>query len=225
MSQLSLLGAPVAPRLAGIDLRHCPVETLLPIEADLVIADSPWLNREKHGATGAHDHYPGLPVDEIMEHLSQIRAKRLVLWITFPIWTADWPKEIPGWGKPVTGGAWFKSEKGDRGHYGQGFHWAGCAEIILIYTKPNAYNDRSVKLRNACYESPGRHSRKPVYWQSQMISRWCPPGGLVFDPYAGLASVAEATLESGGGRTYLGAEKNAQRHTDGMGLLAQWSAS
>jgi hypothetical protein len=226
------------PTLKGIDLRNCAVEDLLPISGDLAIADPPWLNRERHGASNAHDHYAGLPVEEIIEHLRQIDANRLVLWITWPVLTADWPKALPKWGKPVTGGAWYKSGGGgasrdsegfptgglsaDTGHYGQGFHWAGCSEAVLIYTRGTSYNNKKSPLRNAWFEQRGLHSRKPVMWQAQMISRWCPMGGVVVDPYAGLGSVPEAVLELDRSRQYIGSEKSTQRYHEAMSLLAQW---
>lgn len=222
MSQLSLLQSALAPRMEGINLWNCPVEELLPLTADLAIADPPWLNRSKHGESGAHDHYDGLPVEQIIEHLEQIDAPRLVVWITYPVWTADWPAALPGWGRPVTAGTWLKSDPDDSGHYGQGLHWAGCAEGVLVYTRPNAYNNKKA-LRNAWHEPAGLHSRKPVGWQAQMIRRWCPPGGTVFDPYAGLCSVPEAILELGKRYKYVGAEISAERYAQGSSLLAQWT--
>lgn len=222
MNQLDLVPAPIAPARAGIDIRHCSVADLLPLTGDLAIVDAPWKYEQRAGESAADDHYEGLPIPTIVDHLSQIDTPRLVVWITWPILAADWPERLPTWGRPVTGGAWFKSAPDDMGHYGQGYHWAGCSEPVLVYTRSTAYNDRSAPLRNAWHEAPGAHSRKPVEWQAQMIRRWCPPGGRVVDPYVGLASSAEALLYAGRGRTFLGAEIDAGRHRDAMGLIAQW---
>ncbi len=110
---------------------------------------------------------------------------------------------------------------GDVGHYGQGYHWAGCSEPVLVYTRSAGHNSRA-GLRNAWVQEPGKHSAKPIQWMKQWIERWCPPGGRVVDPYAGLGTVAEAVMEAGEGRTYLGAEISEKRHSDALGLLAQW---
>ena len=222
MTQPPLL-VPVAPPIHDpIDIRRCDVAQLLPMEGDLAVADPPWLYRQAHGESAQADHYSGLPVGEIVEHLAQLRAPRLALWITWPVLASDWPEALPGWGRPVTGGAWFKSERKAAGHYGQGYHWAGCSEPVLIYTRGASYLDRSVKLRNAWIEPPGPHSRKPVAWMTQWLRRWCPPGGRVVDPYAGLGAVAEAVLSAGGARTYQGAELDPERHAGALSLLAQW---
>ena len=210
------------PAQEGIDPRNCDVSELLPMEGDLCIADPPWTYEQSAVRGSAADQYTGLTVADIAKHLSLIRSKRLVLWITWPILTGDWPERLDGWGRPKTGGSWMKSGPNDSGHFGVGFHWAGCSEPVLIYGRPNSHTDRGVALRNAWHEAPGTHSRKPVDWMAQMIRKWCPPGGRVVDPYAGLGAVAEAVLEAGEGRTYLGAEIDPGRPADALGLLAQW---
>ncbi len=221
-AQESLFAPPSPPKHERIDLRCCNVEELLPLEGDLCIADPPWLYSLNCGESLPSDHYEGLPIATICAHLAQIRAPRLVCWMTWPVLASDWPEKLDEWGRWTTGGSWHKSAEGDGGHYGQGYHWAGCSEPVLIYTKPKAHNSRA-KLRNAWYSPPGKHSRKPVEWMAQMIRRWCPPGGRVVDPYAGLGAVAEAVLVAGEGRTYLGAEIDPKRHADALGLLAQVS--
>ncbi|MDX5318864.1 MAG: site-specific DNA-methyltransferase, partial [Actinomycetes bacterium] len=157
--------------------------------------------------------------------LVHLRAPRLAMWCTWPLlgeWAATvrapspWP-----WGMETTGGAWVKSGPGDTGHYGPGYHWSGCSEMVLIYTRGGGHCDRAAPLRNAWIEPPAQHSRKPVEWQAQMIRRWCPPGGLVLDPFAGLGSVAEAVLVAGEGRRYLGTEIDPERHAGAMALIAQ----
>lgn len=195
------------------------------MEGDLAVADSPWTYSQRFGTTGADDHYGGLGIPTILEHIAEIRAPRLALWITFPL-VGEWPKKLPGWGEPVTGGSWHKSMTDDQGHYGQGFHWAGCSELVLIYTRKikgrALYTNRAAKLRNAWTSAPGDHSRKPVGWMRQWMPRWCPPGGRIIEPYAGLGATAEAVLGAGEGRTYRGAEIDPVRHAGALSLLAQW---
>lgn len=213
----------------GIDLRRCDVVEMLASlprapRADLVIADPPWRYTQAHGATTAQDHYDGLPVRDILEHVNLAArvGRRLALWCTWPL-LGEWTSldEQLAWDEPTTGGAWVKSGPGDTGHYGPGYHWAGCSELVLVYAQDGAHCDRSVPLRNAWIEPPGDHSRKPARWMAQWIRRWVPPGGRVVDLYAGLGSVAEAVLLAGEGRTYVGAEIDADRHRAALGLLAQ----
>lgn len=226
MTQLALVASPEPPALpAGIDLRCCDTAEMLASldeRAHLIVADPPWLYTQAHGASRADDHFACLSTDQIAEHVNaaSLVGSRLALWITGAL-VGEWERKRLKWGHVVTEGAWVKSGEGDEGHFGQGYHWAGCAEFVRIYTQPGSYTDRSVALRNAWAEPPTAHSRKPVGWQVQWIRKWVPPGGLVVDLYAGLASVAEAVLLAGGARRYIGAEINPTRHADARALLAQ----
>jgi hypothetical protein len=227
VSQFSLLNpkAPPDQLSRGIDLRCCSCEDPLFVAdaagAALLIADPPWLyDYHTAGATEATDHYDTVSTGEIVRHLLLFRAGRMALWTTWPLiqdWytaTRDWR-----WGGSVSGGAWVKSGDGDSGHYGPGYHWAGCSEPVLVYTGKNSQTYRDQPLRNAWIEPPGLHSRKPVGWMRQWLRRWTMPGDLVVDPYAGLASAGEACLLEG--RRYLGAEIDPRRHAQAMALLAQ----
>lgn len=224
MSQLSLVAAP-APRVSRlVDLRCCDVAQLLEEldePADLVVADPPWSYVQRIGASRAENHYDCLTTPQIVAHVERALGSRLALWITSPLLGA-WPAELAGWGRVTTVGTWVKSGEGDSGHYGQGYHWAGCTELVLLYTcGRGSHTDRAVPCRSAWVEPPGEHSRKPAAWQAQWIRRWVPPGGLVLDLYAGLGSVAEAVLLAGEGRRYVGAEIDPQRHRDALALIAQ----
>lgn len=218
-----------------IDLRLGDCEDAM-IRGDLAIVDPPWLYRQSFGEGTAADHYLGLPVKTIERHLARIRAPRMAMWITHPVSATDWPASIRGWGRPVTGGCWYKTADDNTGHYGQGFHWAGCCELVSVYTRqvrahpitthPPAmvglYTDRGVPLRSSHISPPGDHSFKPVSWMATWIRRWVPPGGTVVDPYCGLGSVAHAVLQAGGNRRYRGWEINPKRHAQAMALLGNW---
>lgn len=202
-------------------------------DGDLVIADPPWSYVQKTGATRADNHYRCMTTGELAEVVEAFawKAPRLALWVTWPFLGA-WMAATTGhggwaWGPAVSGGSWHKSgdgvsegEEADSGAYGQGYHWAGCSELLLLYTsrklkgvKP--YNSHS-KLRNAWSEPPGEHSAKPVAWQRQMIERWVPPGGVVLDPFAGLGSVGVATVTCGGERQYFGCELDESRRNGAL---------
>lgn len=236
MTQPLLFSPPKPPDLRdrGIDLRLCSCDDPDFVRdaegAALVIADPPWLyDHQTAGVTEAGDHYACVTTEDIVGHLNNLAASRLAMWLTFPL-QQDWFDATHAarvgfgwrWGKAVSGGAWSKSGEEDSGHYGAGYHWAGCAELVLLYTHAGAQTYRENALRNSLVEPPDRrHSRKPVGWQRQWIRRWTNPGDLIVDPYAGLGSVAEAVMLAGEGRRYLGAEINPQRHADALALLAQ----
>jgi len=206
-----------------IDLRCADARDVDWPEADLVLTDPPWTYTQAHGASVAGDHYVGLAHVEIAGILGRLQALRMAMWCTWPL-LGEWTQATENWaswGRPTTGGAWVKSRAGDSGHYGPGFHWSGCSEMVLVYTNGGGHCDRSVRLRNAWIEPPTQHSRKPVEWQAQMIRRWSPPGGLVLDPFCGLGSVAEAVLVAGEGRRYLGTEIDPERHAGALSLIAQ----
>jgi hypothetical protein len=222
-TQPALLAPVRPPARPGIDLRCASCADVDWPEADLVIADPPWSYVQRIGESRAENHYRVVPTSQIVAWLERLaaRAPRMALWLTWPL-LGEWERATRewDWGSPVTGGAWCKSGEGDEGHYGQGYHWAGCSELVLVYAS-GAYVERAEPIRNAWVEPPGVHSRKPVEWQRQMVRRWCPPGGLVLDPFAGLGSVAEAVLLAGEGRRYLGTEIDPERHAAALALLAQ----
>lgn len=224
--QLALVTPPAPPALpAGIDLRCCDtVEMLASIteRAHLIVADPPWRYSQAHGASTPEDHFECLSTDKIAEHINaaSLVGSRLALWITGAL-VGEWELKRLKWGSVVTEGAWVKSGEGDAGHFGQGYHWAGCAEFVRIYTLQGSVCRRDEPVRNAWIEAPTQHSRKPVGWQVQWIRKWVPEGGLVVDLYAGLGSVAEAVILAGGERRYIGAEISPKRHSDARALLAQ----
>lgn len=224
MSQLSLVrsATPVVSDL--VDLRCCDIAELLDDlreEPALVVADPPWSYSHPAQSNPGH-HYQQLLTPDLAAHVDRAPGSRLALWITWPL-MAEWRHVTAGWswGDVVTGGAWLKSGDGDSGHYGQGYHWSGCSEPVLVYTRKGAHTDRSQPLRNAWHEPPGAHSAKPIDWQAQWVRRWVPPGGLVLDLYAGLGSVARSVLRAGEGRRYVGAEVDPERHAAALSLIAQ----
>lgn len=234
---LALVGDQRAPLDSRIDLRCCGCEAVDWPEADLVIADPPWVYRQKYGASAPP--YPVLTTADIVRQLGGLRAPRMALWITWPL-MPEWVEATSGAGRAwpwrwKTGGAWAKSD-GRTGHYGPGHHWAGCSEPVMIYTRglPRKGHNTHGKLRNTwtSHESnrgavsgTKRHSAKPAEWMAAWLQRWVPEGGLVLDPYSGLGSVAEAVLLAGGGRRYLGTEIDPERHGQALDLLSRVEAS
>lgn len=211
---------------ADVDLRCCdcrdPAFLAAAVGARLVVYDPPWKYDQEFGESAAADHYEPLETEEIARIASSMPGERLAMWLTFPV-IQEWFDAARGpgwtWGGARTGGAWSKSGEGDRGHYGQGHHWAGCCEPVLVYGRgkmlvnkshPDPAERRRLALRNSWNAPPRGHSEKPVDWQRGWLRRWTNPGDLVVDPFCGLGSVAVACVLEG--RRYLGAEVVPARH-------------
>jgi len=202
--------------------------------ADLAIVDPPWDGY--HNAPGSMDpaaSYATLPPAVIREHLRQcVRVLRpggrLAMWVCWPLLVEAIARrplplwlDVPGlrW---VTGGAWTKT--GSR--VGGGYHWRGHSEPMLVGVRRDGAAGRPAGILRNGFDSPlghasdpGRHSAKPVSWQRQLVEQWVDPGGLVVDPYAGLGSVARAVKAAGGGRRYVGAEIDPERHARAVAAL------
>lgn len=186
-----------------------------PDNVDLVLTDPPWRFDQRHGASAAEDHYECMETSAIMRVLFRLRLgsglRTIAMWCTWahmPEVYGEVFAALPHIGEealPATGGAWDKGP----GRYGQGYWWAGRCEPMLVWG--GQYNDRSVPLDNATSAPKKQHSLKPIFWQAQMVRRWCPPGGVVFDPFMGLGSVAMATMAAGEGRSYIGVELDEKR--------------
>ena len=222
----------IPPRREGIDLRHCDTEEMLHDpelfgSADLIVADPPWAY-----GTPSHmhptEHYGDLHIDMIGYHLRLAAAvarsgRRMLLWVTMPL-LAEAMEAVPLQWEYVTAGAWGKDDDDLAKHHGPGWHWAGCSELALVYRASGggtAHRNTKVPLKNHHVSAPTEHSEKPVDWQEMMIRKWVPPGGRVVDLYAGRGSVARAVIRAGEGRTYVGAEIDADRHLGALGLIAQ----
>jgi N6-adenosine-specific RNA methylase IME4 len=206
----------------GINFQNChwrdlPNDKL----ADVAIIDPPWKYSQRNGKPPP---YPGIPTAEVKSQIEEMaltrmaKDSRILLWLTWPILPELWGWTPPGY-RLVTGGAWVKSGPNDTGHYGQGYHWAGCSEPVLVFVRGKTHTDRSVKLRNAWVQSPEEHSRKPVDWMTQWLERWTTPGMRVFVPYAGLCPEVTACIRT---NCFLdAAEISPERYADALALLAQ----
>lgn len=200
----------------AIDLRCAPAGTGEPPEgrADLVIADPPWSYRMPLGEKLPTDHYDCIDTREIAAVLRALGdwcrpGARMAVWCTFPL-IAEWMRQDLGRWRYTTGGAWCK-----RGGIGQGYHWRGDAEVVLVYVDGRAPAGRPREtIRSGHVSKRGRHSAKPIAWQRDMIRAWSRPGSLVIDPFAGLGSVALAALAEG--RDYLGWEIDPDRHAQAV---------
>lgn len=222
--QIALLGARVPELPAEVDLRRADVGAVLddvaPGSVDLVVADPPWdLYAQRPGTAAPDGVYSLLDEAAIGEHLRRAvealrPGGRLALWACWPLLVEALGKRqrvpwlhVPGlaW---KSGGAW-----GKLGPPGVGFHWRGHSEPVLVGVREGGAAGRAaVMLRSGHTSTAEAHSRKPVAWIADWVRAWVPPGGLVLDLYAGLGSVAEAVVEAGEGRRYVGAEVDVERH-------------
>jgi len=233
VSQPVLFASPVPPPIDGVDLRCCDVQALLGEVrgAAMIHADPPWRYRsagvprgtaalaEHYSAGAVGDHYDGLSDFDIARHVDAAfgcaaHNAYLVLWTTWPKlyeWVEEFARHGKRW-KYVTGGAWGKTDSGA----GIGYHWRGNSEPVLIYKKGKP--KPCATISNFCGHPRGEHSEKPLPMLEDMARAFCPPGGLVFDLYAGLGPMARACLSES--RRYIGAEIDEERHRKALGLLA-----
>jgi len=221
--QIALLGAQAPELPAEVDLRRADVgDVLAQVEAgsvDLVVADPPWdAYRERPGVAAPDGVYGLLTERQIGDHLGAAVERmrpggRLALWACWPLLVEALGRDLPPWLTIPglvwkSGGAWGKG-----GPIGVGYHWRGHSEPVLVGVREGGAAGRArVVLRSGYTSRPEAHSRKPVAWMADWIRAWVPPGGLVLDLYAGLGSVAEAVVEAGDGRRYVGAEVDVERH-------------
>lgn len=221
---MSLFPTKEPPKVPGIDLRCCDVQSILdgpPLGAALIVADPPWKYEVKAGNSDPEDSYGCLDKPQIAEMLRKtarhVKDGRLALWLTWPILADEFEnsalRPLSGW-DCISGGSWDKID-----HQGVGHHWLGRSEPVLLFRRGTPPNDRSVDLGNSWSEIPAEHSMKPVSWQRAWLRRWTKPGDVVFDLFAGLGSVACAcALE---GREYAGAEIDPERHGRAMFRVRQ----
>lgn len=222
--QIELIGARVPELPAEVDLRQADVADVLddvaPGSVDLVVADPPWdLYGQRPGTVAPDQHYALVDGPGIAEHLRRsVEALRpggrLALWTCWPLLVEALAGDLPPWLTVPglswkSGGAWSKTGQ----HHGVGYHWRGHSEPVLVGVRDGGAAGRAaVMLRSGYTSAPEGHSRKPVPWIADWVRAWVPPGGVVLDLYAGLGSVAEAVVEAGEGRRYVGAEVDVERH-------------
>lgn len=175
--------------------------------ADLVFTDPPWKFDQ---ANGKPPPYPGLPVPEIVDVLFACGGFEdhvgLAVWVTaahFHELIAELVRRrLP---LPITLGAWDKGADA----YGQGAWWASRMEFLFRWNGGHAVRERSAS--NGVRANRTDHSEKPEAWQAQLVARWCPPDGVVLDPFMGLGSVQRAARREG--RSFVGVELDVKRFT------------
>lgn len=120
-------------------------------------------------------------------------------------------KQHLGAWRPVTGGAWGKTNG-----LGVGFHTRGDAEPWLLYVKGSVRPQGH--LSNLCLSPRVGHSEKAQGPLRDIVRNYSRPGDLVLDLYAGSsASLARACRATG--RRYAGAEIDEARHAEALQRL------
>lgn len=220
MTQMPLIAADLPPQPIGIDIRLTSCTELLAAwsgTADLVHADAPWSYRHTPPNGAAENHYGGMTVKAIAADIGAAHAPAaddcyLLFWCTWPILWEWFEASGAGPWRYVSGGVWAKP-----GRPGIGHHWRGNSEPLLLYAKGKPKPQPNL-LENLFTYPRGAHSEKPIGALRTLVHHFCPPGGLVLDLYAGRAPLARACVAES--RGYLGAEIDAERHQEALGLLA-----
>ena len=161
-----------------------PFGDILPMSADIVLADPPWsfqLRSVAGEGKSAQAQYACMDLAAIKAlPVSQLcRGDAIcVMWTTWPFIEAA-PGVLRAWGfSPVTGGAWFKRTKHDKPAFGTGYIFRSACEPFLVGTLGNPQTSRSVRNiieseENAISAATRGHSRKPdlIY---DLCERLCP---------------------------------------------------
>lgn len=83
-------------------------------------------------------------------------------------------------------------------------------ESIFVFGRPHWWNQAEVKRKTVWRITPRRHAAHACAWPVELprrlIEAYCPPGGLVCDPFAGLATGAVAAFEAG--RRFIGCDND-----------------
>lgn len=190
--------------------------------ADLVWLDPPWHYDSGSAGKGwkgtAGGVYDTSPDDAIAFLLSA--AWEAATPDAYAVCWATWPKlaeiilmlslDTPWCVK--TGGSWHKT-----GGLGVGTHIRGDSEPLLILTKGNP-RPQGRSQSNAWASPRQQHSRKPSQVARDLVPHYCPPGGRILVPFAGLDPVLRIGAELG--RSVVAAELDPARHRHALTLLA-----
>lgn len=129
----------------------------------IIYADPPWeygdTRKGLKGYTGAEDHYPTMPIDELCAlPIEQLAANDAVLflWVTSPLLEECWPV-IEAWGFEYRTSFIWDKVKHNVGHYNSVRH-----ELLLICTRGSCVPDTK-KLFDSVQviERTEKHSEKP----------------------------------------------------------------
>lgn len=188
----------------------------------LIHADPPWRYSNTGTQGAAKKQYETMGDGEIAADLNDAfdiaaTPAYLVAWCTFPKlreWFAAVERGPFRW-RYVSGGAW-----GKIGQFGVGFHFAGDAEVALLYTKGKAKPREGRRSNLWLAKRRDCHSEKPPNALETFVEMATKPGETIFEPYAG-ESASMAIIARRLGRGYLGAEADEMRHDNAIGKLAQ----
>lgn len=115
----------------------------------------------------------------------------------------------------------------DKTYFGMGAMFRNQHEFVLHFTagNPEAPQRRDVGNVVSCKPIRGgdHPTEKPVPLLVELLSVVCPPGGMVVDPFAGVASTGVAALAYGA--HFIGVELSPAFHAIGARRLAQFTSA
>ena len=114
--------------------------------------------------SGSKDHYPTMPLEDIMEmpvhRITDPKGSILFLWITTPL-LPDGIEVMKSWGF----GHYITSLYWDKQNYGMGYWWRGRVEQCLVGMRGHVKAYRCQKV-NLIQSKAREHSRKPdEFWE------------------------------------------------------------
>lgn len=222
----------------GIVLCNCDFRDLSPGEIDFFHVDPPWSYANSGCRGNASDQYDGLSFRRIAEDTFNWSYNRaaddayMILWVTYPhIWEVittlyEYAKGLDETWEHITGGSWHKlgpNPELPKG-LGPGYHTRGDAEPFLLFRKgrprPTSAPSNAIHALETVHTDRTAHSRKPLEATMRFVEAFCPPGGRVFEPYAGdSGNCALACCRLG--RKYWGAEIDESRWRTAVNRLRQ----
>lgn len=183
----------------------------LDLSVDMVLTDPPYncINRHSSGLRsldkGAADSEP-VVIEDLVEALVRVATGSLYVFCG-DVQMSDFLREFKGHGLTVRGAAWHKTNpspmNGDK-------LWLSAAEFCAFARKPRAYFSLSCQANVWKHKTeadvPWHPTPKPLSLMEHLIRASCPPGGSVFDPFAGSGTTLLAAKNEG--RRVIGIELN-----------------
>lgn len=169
---------------------------------DLLLTDPPYneVNRESNGLArldrGGADSLE-VDIEWYADVFDRITTGSIYVWCGMRQ-LSKWLDEFVEKGLSVRGGVWHKTNviPMNAEHI-----WTSGLEAVAFARKPKAYFDHPISplyFHGRSTPMPDVHPvAKPLWLMEEIIEASCPPGGTVFDPFAGSATTLEAAKKCG----------------------------
>jgi site-specific DNA-methyltransferase (adenine-specific) len=182
-------------------IRHARVQR--DVQFDLTLTDPPYneVNRHSNGLAnldrGGADSEP-VDIEWLADKLAEFTIGSIYVWCGMRQ-LSKWLDEFVDLEMSVRGGVWHKTNVSPM----NGQHiWTSGLEAVAFARWPHAYFDRPnigpLYFHGRSTPMVDVHpTAKPLWLFEEIIKASCPPGGKVFDPFAGSGTTLEAAKKVG----------------------------